>query len=373
MIYTADIESEVAFSQIKGVSPTRLNELRERLGGAATYFELSGSELISRYGLRDGVLSDSERRALLESAKAEVEFCNKHNIAIHSPASEFYPERLKGCEDAPLCLFCSGDATLNGRYMLAIVGTRHCTPTGVSFIDTLVKDLAEKVGRVTIVSGLAYGADIAAHRAALRNGLPTIAVMAHGLSMIYPAQHRSDAVHILKSGGAIVTEYMASARPNRGTFLARNRIIAGMSDATIVVESDVRGGALATARLAGEYNREVFAVPGRPFDKYSQGCNNLIRTNRAMLLTDADQLIEVMNWPRLNAAPVQKSLFAVSDPKQLKVLEYLRDHPTDTVNDMTANLGIPYNELSAMLFELEMDDVVAARPGGTYTLLKTDF
>lgn len=253
------------------------------------------------------------------------------------------------------------------------MGTRHATSHGLAFTRDLVRTLAEKAGQVTIVSGLAYGVDIAAHRAALEHGLPTVSVVAHGLKMIYPADHRQDAQRIIRSGGALVTEYLSGARPNRGSFLARNRIIAALADAVVVVESDYRGGSMSTARRGAEYNREVFAMPGYPSALYSRGCNDLIARNVAQILCSPEQLIDSMNWQNAASAQTvrQMSLFTELTPEQQRIVDHLRRQPDHTVNEMSAALQIPFAKLSATLFDLEMCDVLATRPGGRYAIIAT--
>ncbi|MDE5555469.1 MAG: DNA-processing protein DprA [Muribaculaceae bacterium] len=251
---------------------------------------------------------------------------------------------------------------------MAIVGTRHATPYGLDFVNHFVAELAERLDNLIVVSGLAYGIDVAAHRAALDNNVPTVAVVAHGLNTIYPADHRSTAAKIVNSGGAIVTEYTSDATIHRSNFLARNRIVAGLSDAVIVVESDIKGGALATARIAAAYNREVFAVPGRTTDTYSRGCNDLIASQSASIIRSADDLIETLNWTSRPKEFTQHELAFDMTPEQKSIADYITSHPDHTVNDICIGLGIPFSQLSAMLFEMEMSDMLITLPGGRYAV-----
>ncbi|MDE6160539.1 MAG: DNA-protecting protein DprA, partial [Muribaculaceae bacterium] len=265
-------------------------------------------------------------------------------------------------------LYATGTPLPPATRPVAIVGTRHCTPYGVQFTDRLVHGIAERYGRVAIVSGLAYGIDAAAHRAALREGLPTVAVMANPLNTVYPADHRDLAAQIVARGGILLSEYPTSAHMHRGFFLARNRIVAGIADATIVVESDIRGGAMSTARLAAAYNRELFAAPGRATDATSRGCLELLARSEALLVRDADDIAAALGWTPA-AEGTQRELLLELTPEQQRIVDHIRLHPADTVNDIAAALSTPYPALTAILFELEMSDVVATLPGGRYAVL----
>lgn len=328
------------------------------------------AEVIQQFGSYERFLS-ARHPNLLMQAQAEADRAVMSNINVHFCHDESYPRLLRECPDAPVVLYSCGNGNLNPTRSVAIVGTRHATSHGIAFTRELVKTLADKVGPVTIVSGLAYGIDITAHRTALECGLPTVSVVAHGLRMIYPADHRQDAQRIIRSGGAIVTEYQADARPYRNSFLARNRIIAGMANVTVVIESDLRGGSMSTARRAFEYNREVFAMPGYPSAIYSRGCNDLIARQQAHILSDPAQIMEIMRWDAKPAKPAarQMSLFIELTPEQQRIIDHLRQQPDATVNEMSSALRIPYAQLSSTLFDLEMQDILATRPGGRYAII----
>jgi DNA processing protein len=253
--------------------------------------------------------------------------------------------------------------------MIAIVGTRHATAYGVEFVNRLVKNLAEQLDDLVIVSGLAYGIDIAAHRAALTEGVPTAAVLAHGLNTIYPADHRSAAKRIIGEGGMLITEYKSSSATHKGNFLARNRIVAGLCDAVIVVESDSRGGAMSTARIADAYNREVMAVPGRVSDTYSRGCNELIANRTASIIRDAEDVMNIMGWSAKPKAGTQKEMFADITPTEQKIIDYISANPDATVNEICVGLSMPYSQLSSELFEMEMKDQIIVLPGGKYGVI----
>ncbi|MBQ5825961.1 MAG: DNA-processing protein DprA, partial [Bacteroidaceae bacterium] len=230
-----------------------------------------------------------------ERAKVELEFCKQKNIQVLIFSDEGYPARLRECEDAPLVLFYRGIANLNEKRIISVVGTRKISGWGKSICQNFCKELAALIPDCVVVSGLAYGVDIHSHRACLENSLPTVAVLAHGLDRIYPSLHRSTAIEMLNQGG-LLTEFLSGTNPDKGNFVRRNRIVAGMADATIVIESAAHGGAMITARLANGYGRDVFAFPGRITDPMSEGCLKLIKANVAALITGAGDVVEAMNW-----------------------------------------------------------------------------
>lgn len=281
-----------------------------------------------------------------------------------------YPARLRACADAPQVLYGIGDIDANRGHFVAIVGTRRATERSKELTAKLVRELAAQVHDLVIVSGLAYGIDIAAHKAAIDCGVPTVIVPGHGLDRIYPQVHRPVAVQALNAGGAILTEYPEGTEIYGSNFLARNRIIAGLCDCTIVVESMARGGSLTTAKLARQFDRPVFAFPGRPTDVESEGCNILIREGRARLINSAQDVLTAMHWQQ--DAPVQTSLtfpdiFDSLTPVAGRVLSELRKEEEGIhVNELVQRLDIPYADLSVELMNLELDDLVRSLPGGIY-------
>lgn len=359
----------LAFAHVKAMNMANMRRFVAAGVGPDEFFAMSAGALAARMGLRENLFSDSLRECLLKAAADELEFSAAHGIRHILCTDADYPRRLAQCDDAPAVLYVKGDADLDNRRMVAIVGTRHCTPYGKSFVDNLVADMAAQLDDITVVSGLAYGVDIAAHRAALANGVPTVAVVAHGLNTIYPSDHRNEARRIVEAGGAVVTEYRSSDPIHRGNFLARNRIVAGLCDAVIVVESDLKGGAMFTARLGAAYDREVLALPGRTSDVYSRGCNALIAGMSARMIRGIDDLVEACRWSRRPAEGAQKELVFEPTAEQKAVLDYLRSHPRATVNDITEGLATSYSSLSAILFEMEMNDMITSLPGGRYAVL----
>ena len=307
-------------------------------------------------------------------AEAELEFCQKHGIQPLPMNDEHYPARLRECDDAPLMLFYRGNADLNQQRVINIVGTRHCTAYGKDVISRFVRDLKSLCPQLLIVSGLAYGVDINAHRAALENGYETVGVLAHGLDQIYPPRHRETAVKMISQGG-LLTEFFTQTNADKVNFVRRNRIVAGMSDACILVESAARGGGLITARLSRDYNRDVFAFPGRVGDEYSEGCNNLIRNNGAALITSAQDFVEAMGWitdAQLNEARqkgIERQLFPSLSPEEMQIVSALQKQNDQQINMLSVTSNLPVARLTAILFEMELKGVVKVLAGGTYHLL----
>lgn len=309
-------------------------------------------------------------RSLVELAEKEMGFIESKNIKLICLGDKEYPYRLAECYDAPLVLHSMGNADLNARHIVSIVGTRHASEYGKDLCANFVTDLAKFAPGTLIVSGLAYGIDVCAHRAAIKAGLPTIGVLAHGLDRIYPGAHRATAKQMLENGG-LLTEFMSGMEPFPSNFLQRNRIVAGMADATVVVESASKGGSLVTASLALGYDRDCFAFPGRVNDQYSQGCNELMSRNRAALITSAYDFVEAMNWEvttaKKSAEERQTELFPDLSPDETAVMTALRENSDGLqVNQMVVQLNMPINKLLPLLFEMEMKGLVKAVAGGCY-------
>lgn len=309
-------------------------------------------------------------RSLVELAEREMEFIEKNNIKLICMGDEAYPCRLAECDDAPLVLHSMGNADLNARHIVSIVGTRHASEYGKELCANFVADLAKFVPGTLVVSGLAYGIDVCAHRAALNAGLPTVGVLAHGLDRIYPSVHRSTAKSMLEQGG-LLSEFMSGTEPFKQFFVQRNRIVAGMSDATVVVESASKGGSLITASIAQSYSRDCFAFPGRVNDQYSCGCNELVSRNKAALITSAWDFVEAMNWEvstkKKSADELQTELFPELTPEENAVITALRaDSDGMQVNQLVVRLNIPINKLLPLLFEMEIKGYVKAVAGGCY-------
>ena len=306
----------------------------------------------------------------LRRAAAEMEFIEKNGIQALTLNDAAYPQRLKECADAPIILYYKGVADLNRQHVINIVGTRHCTTYGQDLVRRFVSDLRRMCPDVLIVSGLAYGIDICAHRQALTEGYETVGVLAHGLDQIYPPRHRDTAVEMVRQGG-LLTEYMSQTQALPNNFRQRNRIVAGMSDATILVESAYKGGGLITCRIAQEYGRDVFAFPGAVGAPYSEGCNRMIRNNTAALITSAADFVESMGWQtaQQHSPAVERQLFPDLTPDEQTIVTLLQQTNDLQLNILSVKSNIAIGQLTALLFQLEMKGVVKPLAGGTYHLL----
>ena len=306
----------------------------------------------------------------LRRAAAEMAFMEKGGIKGVTMNDADYPQRLRECADAPVILFYKGTADLNQRYVLDIVGTRHCTTYGQDMIRRFITDLRQLRPDVLIVSGLAYGIDICAHRNALEKGFETVGVLAHGLDQIYPPRHRDTAVEMVRHGG-LLTEYMSQTEALPNNFRQRNRIVAGISDATILVESAIKGGGLITCRIAQEYGRDVYAFPGNVGMAYSEGCNKMIRNNTAALITSASDFMESMGWQTTAKQPqaVERQLFPDLSPDEQRIVSLLQETNDLQQNIICVKTNLTMGQVVALLFGLEMKGVVKAMAGGTYHLL----
>ena len=360
----------LALTRIPGLGLIGACNLVRSLGSASAVFK-------NRKELKDLIpeVSDKLIQALdcpeaFRRAEQELIFAEKNQIQCITLNDASYPSRLKECEDAPLALFYRGNAPLNARRVISIVGTRHSTHYGEDLCASFVRDLKDLCPDIQIISGLAYGIDIHAHRAALQYGFPTIGVLAHGLDRIYPAAHRKTAIAMMDNGG-LLTEFMSETNPDRQNFVKRNRIVAGMCDATIIVESAAKGGALITAELSESYHRDCFAFPGRTTDIYSAGCNELIKKNRASLILSAQDFVEAMGW-NSGVVPkaVQRELFPDLSDEERKVVETIQQ-TTDgiQINTLVVETNIPIQNISALLFDLEMKGIVRTLAGGIYKLI----
>lgn len=294
-------------------------------------------------------------------AEKELAIIEKNTYKYHYYLDGDYPKLLKQCIDAPILLFSDGNINLNTSPIISIVGTRNITNYGRDFCQQLIEDLTDY--NPTIVSGFAYGVDICAHKAALKNGLPTVAILAHGLNEIYPKTHKKHIADININGG-FLTESWHHEKPIRESFLKRNRIIAGISQATIVIESAEKGGSLVTADIANSYNRDVFALPGRATDTFSIGCNNLIKNNAAHIITCATDLVEILNWDCKKKATVnQTSLFINLNTDEQKIYDYLRQNGKQLLDVIALECQIPVYSLSSILVQMELKGAIKPLPG----------
>ncbi|MBO4825783.1 MAG: DNA-processing protein DprA [Prevotella sp.] len=366
----------IALTRVFSYQPAPLLQLYRQLGSATAIMD-------HRHDIRSVVPDASPKLqemlltvdGELKRAEEELTFDQQHAITPLCFNDEGYPQRLRECEDAPLVLYYRGNADLNSQRVICMVGTRHATIYGQDFVRRFLADLHLLCPNVLVVSGLAYGVDIQAHRNALHNGLPTVAVLAHGLDDLYPPRHRETAIQMLTQGG-LLTEFTTHTNADKVNFVRRNRIVAGMSDACIVVESAAKGGSLITAELARSYNREVFAVPGRVGDNFSEGCNNLIRDNAATLLGSADDFVRLMGWQtdaalqQAQQQGIERNMFPALSPDEESIVAFLRHEGDLQINTLSVSTGIPIGRMASLLFQLEMKGVVKTLAGGFYHLLQ---
>lgn len=310
----------------------------------------------------------------MKRAETEVKYMEEHKIQAFTLLDDDYPQRMKECIDAPLVLYYKGNADLNQLMTVSIVGTRHITRYGEDVCRKFIRELHELCPQVLIISGLAYGVDICAHRQALESGYDTVAVLAHGLDQIYPFHHRDTAAEMITRGG-LLTEFMTQTNADKANFVRRNRIVAGCADATIVVESAAKGGSLITAEIAQSYNHPVFAFPGNVGSPFSEGCNYLIRDNGAALITSAEDFVQAMGWEtdakrkQTLTEGIERELFPELSDNEQKIVNLLQQTNDLQLNILSVKAGIPISQLTALLFNLEMKGVIKPFAGGMYHLL----
>ncbi|HLP04379.1 MAG TPA: DNA-processing protein DprA [Paludibacter sp.] len=367
-----NLKYQIGITLIRGIGSTLAKNLIAYIGSVEGVFHEKRKNLAKIPGIGDILSAEIASQQVIDRAEKEICFIEKNKIRPLFYTDREYPFRLKECADSPVMIYTKGDCDLNNSRLVGIVGTRNATETGKENCRKLIADLALSLPNTFIVSGLAYGIDICAHKAALENGLPTIGVVAHGLDRVYPAAHRSTATKMVHQG-ALLTEYLSQTNPDRPNFVQRNRIIAGLSDAIIVVESAVRGGALITAEAANEYNRDVFAFPGRVSDEWSGGCNALIKNNNASLIESADDIIRFMNWEKQNLGDqvFQPSLFPYLSDDEQEIVGALRLRAEGIqVNELAIATTKPFSKISSLLLEMEFKGIVKCLPGGIYKIVK---
>ena len=370
---TDQLKYIIALPLLPEVGLRTAKALIEYFGSAEAVFKASAEKLSSIVNVRRDTieLMMSGRNKALERADKELDFIEKNNIQTYYFEDNDYPYRLRECVDAPLLLYSKGNMNMNSGKFLSVVGTRMPTDNGKQLCRQIVSELAAQTTDLTIVSGLAYGIDVTAHKAAISSGISTLIIPGHGLDRIYPYAHRQVAVEALPKGG-IVTEYMSGTQPDRQNFVARNRIIAGMSDATLVVESKEKGGSLITADMANGYSREVFAVPGRPTDMSSAGCNMLIKQQKAMLVETASDIVAAMQWEKEERkVPVQTEIFDDLSADEEHILGLLRTAEDGLhVNQIVMETKLPYSQLTSTLLMMEVRGLVRSLPGNIYKAVK---
>ena len=357
-----DLLYVLALQRVKGIGDINAKKLIAHCGSAKRVLTEKRQTLEKINGIGAFTLKNLFDSANLKEAEKELKYIKKNNIESLYFTDKNYPERLKHCVDAPILFFKEGNFKLGNQPIISIVGTRKITSYGRDFCEKLISDLT--AFNPIIVSGFAYGVDICAHKAALKNNLQTIGVLAHGFEEVYPKSHKKYVSEINKNGG-FITDFWHNDELQRENFLKRNRIVAGISEATIIIESAEKGGSLVTADIANSYSRDVFAVPGRSTDIYSKGCNDLIKRNKAAILTSANDLIELLNWNLMQEKqrPIQKQLFVELTEVEQLIYDFLLKNGKELLDLISLNCKLPIHQTTTTLFNLEMKGVVKPLPG----------
>jgi DNA processing protein len=354
---------------LKGVGDILAGNLLRYFGSAEEIFKAKRSVLERVPGIgayTAGQIGNGMTDAL-NHAEKELSFVKNNKIRLYAITEDDYPRRLKECPDAPVVFYYKGNADLDAAKIISVVGTRKISDYGRKLTESLIEDLSVMFPELLVISGLAYGIDVCAHRSALKNNLPTVGVLGHGLDRIYPAVHRNTAIEMIATGG-LLTDFVSGTAPDRENFLKRNRLVAGLSDAVIVVESAKRGGSLVTADIAVSYGRDVYTFPGRVTDEFSVGCNQLVQMNKAGLISSAKDLVMSLCWDSdIKAQPVQQS-FDFQKKTDNRIVRLLVEKGELQIDQLAAEMNTPVYKLSSMLFELEMEGHIKAFPGGVYKL-----
>ncbi len=364
------LQYQIALTQIPGVGDVLAKSLVSYCGGVEEVFHASRQQLLKVPGVGKATIEEILFPGeALERAAEEIEFIEKEQLQVLFFLDQKYPQRLKRCPDAPTTLYYRGNANLNQSRMINVIGTRNATRYGKEICQDIAEQLAPY--NITILSGLAYGIDAAIHKACLENKIPTIAVLGHGLDIIYPAQHSHLARQMVQQGGGILTEFKSNTKANRENFPKRNRIVAGMSDATIVVETATEGGSVTTVQYAYSYNRDVFAFPGRIKDPYSKGCNQLIKQKIATLIDSPSDIAELLGWQKPSDHPrqIQRQLFVELDEEEQQMLEFLQQQDETTIDQLMQKTHFTNSKVARLLLSLELKGLVRALPGSAYAIV----
>ena len=357
---------QVALTYVKNVGPAIARLMVSHFGTVERIFTASPSKLLEIPGITPNRLKQLGLNEALQKAEQELKFIEKNNIDVLFYTDPRYPKRLKNCNDSPILLYSKGKMDLNNRRVISIVGTRNATEYGKHLCRQLVEELQPY--NVLVVSGLALGIDVCAHKECVKLNVPTVGVLGHGLDMVYPGQNKSTAEKMLQNGG-LLSEYPSGTTPDRENFPERNRIVAGMADATVVIEASVKGGALITAEIANSYNRDVYTFPGRVGDEFSEGCNFLIRHNKASLLTNPADLAYSLGWEKDEVATGNQQIalpIDLSNEEQM-IFEAIRQHKQPlAIDDLTIKTNMPMSQLAMNLLNMEMQGYIRSLPGKTY-------
>ena len=359
---------KIALSMVPGIGGVLARNLLAYTGDVKQIFAQPFNTLVKIPGIGEVNASRIKNNGIFKVAEKELVFIEKHKIRVMFFTDKEYPRRLKACPDAPIILFLKGKFNLDEQRVVSIVGTRKATGYGKSLCEKLIESFSERNYHALVVSGLAYGIDIQAHKAAIRYNVPTVGVVGHGLDKLYPSVHAEIARNMLSNGG-LLTDFPSGTKIDPSNFIRRNRIIAGLADATIVIESAEKGGALITADIASSYNRDVFAFPGRIDEPYSRGCNNLIRMNGANLIQGIDDLEYFMGWEtNKNGTAVQANLFVELSDEEVQLVELLKIEGDMFIDQISSELKMPGSKVSALLLNMEFKNLIVSMPGKIYRL-----
>jgi DNA processing protein len=363
-----DLKYKIALSLIPGIGGVLARNLVAYVGKVEGVFSESLKSLMKIPGIGEYNARLIKNANVLPKAEREIEFIEKQGIQAFFYTDGGYPRRLKSCIDSPILIYSKGNISLDEQRVISIVGTRNATDYGKKVVEDLIRKFSERNYNILVVSGLAYGIDIYAHKSALKFGIPTVGVLAHGLDKLYPSLHRETATKMQENGG-LLTDFSSETRIDPQNFIKRNRIIAGLADATVVVESAAKGGALVTADIASSYHRDVFAFPGRAGDTYSAGCNQLIKNNGATLVEGIDDLEYFLGWENHQKEKfVQSSLFVELNSEEQKIFDLLQEKGELFIDEISSEIALPVSKVSTMLLNLEFKNVLDALPGKMYKL-----
>jgi DNA processing protein len=364
---------QIGIDMIPKIGSINAKRLIAYCGGVEAVFKQSKKALEKVPGIGPVLANEIAKQNILDRAKREVEFVEKHSINAHFYLDPDYPNRLRQCDDGPIVIFVKSKEPIdfNQRKTISVVGTRSITEYGKAICEEIIENLVKNGHSPIIISGLAYGVDVCAHKSALKNSIPTIAVLGHGLDKMYPTVHRNVAKDIF-SHGALVTDFPSLTPFDRNNFIKRNRIIAGLSDATLVIESAEQGGSLITADIAHSYNREVLAIPGPVNSKYSKGCNLLIKTNKAALVESAEDIEFQLGWESIKVSKEQSqlTLFPQLSPEETQILNVIKEHGQEVIDVICFKTKMPVSKVSSLLLNLEFAGLVKCRPGKVFALSK---
>lgn len=366
----SNLQQQIALTLIPNFGSKRIRTILNYVESVDEFFKLKKQVLKKIPGIGETLIRQLNRDLALKLAEPYLEYLEKNkNFKTHFFTDESYPKRLNECIDAPLILYSQGNMEMNPSKAVAIVGTRNATSYGKQICEEFIESLVSK--NILVLSGLAYGIDICVHQLCVKNKIQTIGVLGHGLDLIYPSQHKKTAEEMLALGG-LLTEFLPGIKPDRENFPMRNRIVAGMSDATIVIESGTKGGSLITADLANDYNREVFAFPGDISRQYSKGCNDLIKNNKAHLITSSSDLFKLMEWESLNNKnkTIKRDLFSGLNEIETKIMSCFKEKIEISYDYIIQQTKITFSELSSNLLNLEFNGVLKCFPGKNYRVLE---